>query len=102
MRVETVEGIVKLSGKMGDSVFFTRNGKIFCRSIGRPRRTGLSEKEKERHALFRMAAHATQEIMNEPVLRACWERKFRIQKRYKTLRGYIFAGMMRQGTATVR
>ena len=86
------EPIVGMSGKMGDKVFFTRNGQIFCRKAGK-RQTKVKPSEIVRRERFGVAARATNAIMNDPILREYWEKMFLAQRKYKSLRGYIFALM---------
>lgn len=86
--------------------FTTRNGKTFLcyrRPNARPnqhlasvspdtiRKTSASQRHQQR---FATAQLMTSEIMSSPHLKKAYESRFRSQKTYLTLRGFIFAQMM--------
>jgi len=94
MKIKLQAPIIGMSGKMGDKVFFTRNGQIFCRKAGK-RQTQVKASEKARREKFGIAARATNRIMNDPIVREYWEKQYRAQGKYKSFRGYVFSNQMK-------
>ena len=94
MRITMQAPIVGMSGKMGDKVYFTRNGQIFCRRAG-VRRTKVKLSEIAHREQFRLAARATTLIVNDPIMREYWGKAYRAQRKYKSFRGYVFANQMK-------
>ncbi len=61
-----------ISGKLGDLVFFSKNGKTFVRSAGR-RRTTPGPRELARREKFAMSIEIARSINKIPELKALWE-----------------------------
>jgi hypothetical protein len=71
------------------------NGRTFVCRKGVTRKAKVTAEQKTYMEKFRSAAAMCNEIMRTEELRKMYQKKWRSQSKYKTLRGYVFAVMYR-------
>ena len=93
-----IESIRGKLGKDSGLCFMVRGGNTYMyrRMPGKmPKRIPVREEQsnamQQRQALFKQAQAITQEIMRGTAQKALYEATWKKQKRYVTLRGYVFA-----------
>jgi len=72
-------------------IYVERGGTKYTSQICNPRTKPFSADELARQNKFKNAAQATVTALADPVQKAAYEVAFNAQKKYKTLRGYVFA-----------
>ena len=87
--------IASISGSIGKdskTYFRTQNGKTYlCKKPKRSAVRSISKTEEDNRACFKQAQKMVKEIYQLPALLAHYSAGYARQKKYRTLRGYIFA-----------
>ncbi len=91
MKVIFSDLIQSMSGTVNGVTYVTRNGKTFAYiREPKPRRSKPSPAERTIRDKFKTVTQQTTEIMHTTHLRKKYEEAWRKQKKYATLRGFIF------------
>ncbi|MEO6488994.1 MAG: hypothetical protein ABIO04_03560 [Ferruginibacter sp.] len=64
-----------LSGKMGDKVFYQRNGKTFVRRAPGSYNKNATPKQAESRTLFTQSHQFAQSVIDDPILKALYTKK---------------------------
>lgn len=94
-RVEFLNGMIALHGalsKKGGYYFRTgKNGRTYVCRKPQPASKPVMAAEERNMERFRIATLMTQEVLKVPAMRDAYEKRFKAQKRYVSLHGYVMA-----------
>lgn len=93
-KIKPMALIESMSGKIcqhSDMYFFERNGKVFTGKICNPSTKEPTEAQLAVQEKFKTAHANTQAAIDDPEQLAAYQTAYDAQKKYSTLRGYIFA-----------
>ena len=86
--IETMSGTV---GEHYGMYFFRKNGKVFSGKICNPSTKEPSENQLAAQAKFKTARTNAKAALADPEQKAILEAAFKVQKKYYSLYGYVFA-----------
>ncbi len=95
MWIEGMSG--KIDGKNQAGPLFrtmSASGLVYVSRSNKPRTKPYTESELARQERFAQAAAATKEVMTTPERLKAYKKTFAKQKKYSTLRGFVFAQEM--------
>ncbi len=93
-RYVPIELIQSLSGKVcehSDTYFARRNNTLYTVKRCNTRTKPFTEAEKQRQSNFKTAAANTTAALADENKRTTYQEQFKNQRKYATLRGYVFA-----------